>query len=950
MKRLIIAFAALLHVVCLGQLPVPVGLTVTVNTNGVVTAPANFWAANSNSIASAQLNTNAFLRINTNGTIAGPTNFFVANSNALVAVTGAGGTVIDTNAFLRLNLDGTISGPTNFFVLNSNALVAVTGPAGTVIDTNTVVRATTNGLVTYPGSFWTANSNALNAVVLHPESGGGGGGTTYRFDTNSFLLSGTNVSLAATRYLTSNIAVQGGLSYDVNWNDLKDVNLDGQNLNLSGSQSADLSGGLTYIRGATNLYILTTNVVGNVATVGQVLTLQGIDGRVEFALANDTSKLLKAGDTMSGALNMGSQRITSLGSPAASSDAATRAYVDTAVGNVNVAAAFPDSMGEITRLRQAMAGLGRVGLLVWPRNNETAAITTNNGDGFTIARTVRRVPTVGEPQYWYLREIGTNHWFGYYTTGGTFGTTNTLVPSINYYRTLRPMLRYRVDAGAAVTDEDGGAVAYPMLTNAANDRIQFNTTNLSTSVRRLGVILGATYTFGSLCKVTITNNATGANVIPNMLPTVQQGINSSSWATSVTNLAELTLTDYVLDTQGIQMMLYNGWHIPLADNLEPGSYLVTIQLTQSKNSNISHTGSQRAYISHFTYATDATTEATTGATLELWGPGSYRAATSTSETFTFDARPAGLGSYELIGNGHFNAGRSGEQIDTLQHQVDGEVIIPWSRTSSRARASNVATIVTSSPHGLQTGDLVTLADMSASAYNAEDLAVTVTSATSFTALNTGGNESTTADTGGYVIRQNPWIGRRITQHRTTSIWHSATNSPLFSTQGTYIFDMSGWASSAVVTANHSHDLSLTTYLGLNTVYGGASWGPEFTGQTGWRVIGTTTSGTFDDANTTSVNLTSTYGRHAGFVVWGPTRATAYFAESPNLQMQNWQYGSFFAQDRGENNGARGSAGVSKFYFQYITTNAVTGIPAGTVYRIRCTRLDAELPRASTILQ
>ncbi len=665
---------------------------------------------------------------------------------------------------------------------------------------------------------------------------------------------------------------------------------------------------------------------------------------------NIDARLPKSGGTLTGVLDLGGNKITTLATPTASADAANKSYVDTAVGNATVAATFPDSMGEISRLRQIMAGTGRVGMFVWPKNNDTSGITTNNGDGFSISRCVRRVPTAVDPQYWYVREIGTNTWFGYYTLATTFGTTNQTSPNVLYYRTLKPMLKYRVDAGASVSDKDGGSVAYPMLTNAANNTLTFSTAALLTSTRRLGVILGGTYTFGALCKVTITNNTTGANVTPNMLPTVQQGIDSLSWGSGVTSSGELATSDYCLDTQGAQMMLHNSWHVPLAENLDPGSYSVTIVVTQQKNSDVSNSGAQRAYIAYFTYGGDSTTESTSGATLEVWGPGSYRAQVSTSETFTVETRPTSQGSYELIGCNHVNSGRSGEQLDSITHKVDGQTIIPWVKTATRARASNVSTITTASPHGLQTGSIVTISKVGGTGYNAEDQSVTVVDSLTFTYANTGSNESSTADTAGYAINQMIWIGRKVTQQRLTSLWHSSTNTPVFSGDTTYTFDPSGWISGTTVTAQMPIDLNITTYFGLNTVYGGGSWGPEFPGQSNWRVIGSTTAGTFSDTVTSNVNVTASYGHNAGFLVWGPHRATAYFCESPNLQMQNWNYGNFFAQDRGASTGARGIAGHSKFYFQYTTTNAVTGIAQGTVFRIRCTRLDGDFESAPALFQ
>ncbi|WP_018265567.1 phage head spike fiber domain-containing protein [Methylosinus sp. LW4] len=73
-------------------------------------------------------------------------------------------------------------------------------------------------------------------------------------------------------------------------------------------------------------------------------------------------------------------------------------------------------------------------------------------------------------------------------------------------------------------------------------------------------------------------------------------------------------------------------------------------------------------------------------------------------------------------------------------------------TASRARSSNVATIVTQATHGLTTGAKVNVRKLGGSGYNANQVTVTVTGANSFTYANTGGDESTTTDTAGHVDR------------------------------------------------------------------------------------------------------------------------------------------------------------------------------------------------------
>lgn len=70
-------------------------------------------------------------------------------------------------------------------------------------------------------------------------------------------------------------------------------------------------------------------------------------------------------------------------------------------------------------------------------------------------------------------------------------------------------------------------------------------------------------------------------------------------------------------------------------------------------------------------------------------------------------------------------------------------------TTNRARSSNIATITTSASHGLAVGDVVNVVGLGgASSYNGVFVVASVPSGTTFTYANTGGNEGSTADTGG----------------------------------------------------------------------------------------------------------------------------------------------------------------------------------------------------------
>jgi hypothetical protein len=113
-------------------------------------------------------------------------------------------------------------------------------------------------------------------------------------------------------------------------------------------------GGTFGVTGATTLS--SGSVTGNWSVAGTLTVATPSNstdatskGYVDTA---DALKLNKAGDTMSGALAMGTNKITGLGTPTASTDAATKGYVDTAVANVVDAA--PGALDTLNELAAAI--------------------------------------------------------------------------------------------------------------------------------------------------------------------------------------------------------------------------------------------------------------------------------------------------------------------------------------------------------------------------------------------------------------------------------------------------------------------------------------------------------------------------------------------------------------------------------------------------------------------
>ena len=71
-------------------------------------------------------------------------------------------------------------------------------------------------------------------------------------------------------------------------------------------------------------------------------------------------------------------------------------------------------------------------------------------------------------------------------------------------------------------------------------------------------------------------------------------------------------------------------------------------------------------------------------------------------------------------------------------------------TTLRERTSNVATLTTAAAHGLSTGHVIAITNMTDTDYNDAAASITVTGATTFTYANTAGDEVSTGDTAGTI--------------------------------------------------------------------------------------------------------------------------------------------------------------------------------------------------------
>jgi hypothetical protein len=142
------------------------------------------------------------------------------------------------------------------------------------------VSVNTNGVVIAPASFWAANSNLMSAASPPAR----GAVTNIGWNSRHFTVSGTNVSLAATWSMTNALLMSFGLTNNFEVGDANNLTLDGVNTGIYGVESLYADGGITTVRGLTNLNLITPRVYAGSALSGQYLRLSDdLEGTVEYA-------------------------------------------------------------------------------------------------------------------------------------------------------------------------------------------------------------------------------------------------------------------------------------------------------------------------------------------------------------------------------------------------------------------------------------------------------------------------------------------------------------------------------------------------------------------------------------------------------------------------------------------------------------------------------------------
>ena len=349
----------------------------TLGVTGLATM-ANLTATGTTTITSIDLNSGAIdsTTIGTSTPAAGTFTTLNANTSLVAATADINGGTVDgatigastpsTGSFTTLGASGTTTLAT--VDINSGAIDGTTigasshttGKFTTLQSTGAATLASVNidgGAI--DGTTIGASATSSGAFTTVTASGGFTGALAGNVTGNTAGVHTGAVSGNVTGNLTGNVTASSGSST------FTDVVVNGT-LNMNAGTSAtitNLTAPSADLDAATKKYVddeistLVGDAGAGLNTLGELADALNDDDAFSTTVTNSiATKLPKAGGTMTGAIAMGTSKITGLGDPTANQDASTKAYTD-AQRNTRLATAGGTMSGAIAMGNNKVTGL-----------------------------------------------------------------------------------------------------------------------------------------------------------------------------------------------------------------------------------------------------------------------------------------------------------------------------------------------------------------------------------------------------------------------------------------------------------------------------------------------------------------------------------------------------------------------------------------------------------------
>jgi hypothetical protein len=286
-------------------------------------------------------------------------------------------------------------------IITKNSSTAAAVPsAGSLVQGELAVNVTDKKLYTKDNSatvvkvVGSLGNQEANAVAI---TGGTVAGVAQTGGTlNNTPIGATTANTVRGTTVTATTGFVGGLTGAVTGNVTGNVTGD-----VTGNVTGNLTGNVTASSGSSsfNDVVINGNLNMNAGTTATITNLTtptnagdaATKGYVDTA---DALKVNKAGDTMSGVLAMGNNKITGVATPTNTADASTKGYVDS-----SIAALLDSAPGALDTLNELAAALGDDPNFATTVTNEIATKVSKAGDTLTgsLAMGGNKVTGLGAP-------------------------------------------------------------------------------------------------------------------------------------------------------------------------------------------------------------------------------------------------------------------------------------------------------------------------------------------------------------------------------------------------------------------------------------------------------------------------------------------------------------------------------------------------------------------------